>query len=532
MRLQHLEISNFRCFEHFELALDGESLNLVAANAGGKSSVLRATEWALSGARGLIRADLRDPAQQLLIIATISEIAPEHHGTFHEALRFQGDPTLRIGIRAVWDEESEDLDVRWGFPDVGWNRVPARARDALPLLRLPAERDPARLLSFAGARSILAMLLEAAGAQEETEQALAAIDQAGNQLAGGPAITSMVGELRNALAATIPEVGTAAYTVGASSHTAADLLALLDLELAHLGPPAPIARQSTGLAQLTTLTVTSRLLASIPATLLLLDEPENSLDPHAQRATMEHLRGTGAQVLAATKSPSILAGADVRRVVRLTRGADGVRAVRPAGIHPQDAERLRRFATPLTAEAFFARHVVLVEGITDYQAVRLIATKLGRNLDAEGVAVLPLDGGGTLKVYLELLGPDGLDLDLAGLCDADYEQDWRSKLAGAGLTVTTRQEMEAAGFFVADRDLEDELVAALGTTNTQVVISNDGAAGDFQQFANSAGQQGEPLAEQLRAFVQKKKTRWTPQLAAAIAPASIPPSIAALLAHV
>jgi hypothetical protein len=93
----------------------------------------------------LIRGDLRDPAEQLLIIATVGEIASEHHGTFNEALRFQGDPTLRIGIRAVWDEESEDLDIRWGFPDVGWNRIPARAREALPLPRLPAERDRASL---------------------------------------------------------------------------------------------------------------------------------------------------------------------------------------------------------------------------------------------------------------------------------------------------------------------------------------------------------------------------------------------------
>jgi recombinational DNA repair ATPase RecF len=37
LRLLRLEIQNFRCFEHFELELDGASLTFVAANGGGKS---------------------------------------------------------------------------------------------------------------------------------------------------------------------------------------------------------------------------------------------------------------------------------------------------------------------------------------------------------------------------------------------------------------------------------------------------------------------------------------------------------------
>lgn len=532
MRLLHLEIQNFRCFEHFELELGGDSLTFVAANAGGKSSILTAAGWALAGARGMTRADLFDPAEQLLIIATVGEIEAEHQGTFAQALRFQGNPTLRIGIRGVWDEDGEELDVTWGFPDASWSRAPSRAREALPVLRLGTEREPARMLSFAGARSILAELIDAAGAEHATDDALTAIDAASSQLAASQPIADMVRELRDALAATIPDVATGAYRVGTGSHTAEELLALLDLELAHLGPALPIARQSSGLAHLTTLMVARRLLAATPATLLLLDEPERALDPHAQRATMEGLRLTGAQVLAATHSSSVLARADVRTVVRLARETGGVRAVRPTAIAPHDAERLRRFATPLTAEAFFARRVLLVEGITDYQAVRLVARALGRDLDAEGVALLPLDGGGSLKIYLELLGPAGLDVALAGLCDADYEQDWREKLTSAGLPVSTRQDMEAIGFFVSDRDLEDELISALGTTNTQLVLAGDGAAGDFQQFASTASQQGAPMADQLRTFVQKRKTRWTPQLAAAIAPGAVPQSIQQLLAHV
>jgi hypothetical protein len=449
-----------------------------------------------------------------------------------DALRFDGDPKLRIGVRAVWDEDAEELDVTWGFPDVAWKRVPVRAREALPLLRLPAERDPARLLAFAGPRSILTTLLEAASAAEATDDALAAIEHVGADLAASQPITEIVNELRDGLAAIIPEVAADAYTVGAGSQSPAELLALLDLELAHLGPAIPVTRQSSGLAQVTTLTVATRLLAANPAMLLLLDEPETSLHPQAQRAAMAALRFTDAQVLAATHSSSVLAEADLRTIVRLKRDGTAVRAVLGSAIETDDAERLRRFATPITAEAFFARRVVLVEGITDYQALRLIAKTLARHLDAEGIAVLPLDGGGGLKTYLQLFGPAGLDLPVAGLCDADYEQDWRDKLTDAGLAAASREDMETLGFFVSDRDLEDELITTLGTTNTQVVIANDGGATAFQQFAVAPEQQRVVLHDQLRAFVQKKKARWTPQLAAAVTSGAIPASIQRLLDHV
>jgi hypothetical protein len=121
MNLKHLEIHNFRCFTNFELAVGGESLTIVAPNAGGKSTLLTAVTWALSGARGISRDDLADPAQQLVIIATVGGLRSADHGVFVEgALRFEGSPTVRIGVRGTWDEDAEQLDVDWGFPDAGW----------------------------------------------------------------------------------------------------------------------------------------------------------------------------------------------------------------------------------------------------------------------------------------------------------------------------------------------------------------------------------------------------------------------------
>jgi putative ATP-dependent endonuclease of OLD family len=531
MHLRHLEIHNLRCFTNFELDVGGESLTIVAPNGDGKSTLLTAVAWALGGTRAVSRDDLADPTEQLVIIATVGGLRQEDHGVFVEgALRFTGSPSVRIGIRGTWDQDADQLDVDWGFPDAGWRRAGRDVRAALPFLTLPADRDAGRLTDFAGARSILARLVDELGIGTAADAAAAAIATAGADLAASQGFVSLLEELKLRLATMIPNAGS--YDVDPGERTAAELLRLLDLRLAHEGSPVPIRRQSSGLAQLTVAAVALSLLEESPDTLVLIDEPELSLHPHAQRAVTSSLRATGAQVLAATHSSSVLAEVDVRSVVSLRRNASDVTVARPGNIDATEAQRLRRFATPLTTEAFFARRVAFVEGITDYQAVRVVAAKLGRNLDAGGVAVVALDGAASLATFLEIMGPRGLDLAVCGICDADYESDWCSYLTAAGLPAASRQDLNALGFYVSDRDLEDELVTALGTTAAQMVFANEGATARFQSYAQQPGNQGMTLHDRIRGFAQSKKAYWTPRLAAAVTAAAVPSAIQDLLDHV
>jgi hypothetical protein len=395
---------------------------------------------------------------------------------------------------------------------------------------LPTDRDPGRLTEFAGSRSILATVVDELGVAAAADAAAAAIATAGIELATSQGFVSMLAELRRHLAGMIPEAG--AYDVDPGERTAAELLRLLDLRLAHQGPPIPIRRQSSGLAQLTVAAVAVRLLEERPETLVLIDEPELSLHPHAQRAVTSALHTTGAQVLAATHSASVLAEIDLRSVVALRNHGATIMAARPGTIDAAEAQRLRRFATPLTTEAFFARRVVFVEGITDYQAVRVIASTLGRSLDAEGVAVVALDGAASLTTFLQIMGPQGLQLAVGGICDADYEADWCSYLCAAGIPATNRAELNALGFYVSDPDLEDELVAALGTTATQLVFANEGATERFQRYSRQPAHQDKSLHEQIRGFAQTKKAYWTPRLAAAVTAANLPTSIKGVLDNV
>src|SRR3954468_4267097 len=89
------------------------------------------------------------------------------------------------------------------------------------------------------------------------------------------------------------------------------------------------------------------------------------------------------------------------------------------------------------------RAVMLVEGLSDKAAVEALARRRGRDLRAEGVDVVALGGSKNIGGYLERLGPHGSDLELAGLCDAGEEGDFRRGLERAGLgSSLTRAEME------------------------------------------------------------------------------------------
>jgi predicted ATP-dependent endonuclease of OLD family len=65
--------------------------------------------------------------------------------------------------------------------------------------------------------------------------------------------------------------------------------------------------------------------------------------------------------------------------------------------------------------------VVLVEGISDQLALEALAARRGRKLDAEGISVVAMGGAHNIASFLDLFGPQGLDVGLAGLCDAGEE---------------------------------------------------------------------------------------------------------------
>ena len=204
----------------------------------------------------------------------------------------------------------------------------------------------------------------------------------------------------------------------------------------------------------------------------------------------------------------------------------------PAGRH----DHARVAAAHALAVGANARAVVLVEGTSDQVAVQALAERRGRNLDAEGVSVVPIGGAQAIGRFLNLFGPQGLDLELAGLCDAAEEADFRRALERAGLgSHLTRIDMERLGSYVCVADLEDELIRALGAASVEDVVDGQGDLGSFRTLQKQPAWQGRTTEEQLRRFMGsggRRKIRYARFLVDALDLTQVPRPLDLVLTHV
>src|SRR6266850_3666939 len=117
------------------------------------------------------------------------------------------------------------------------------------------------------------------------------------------------------------------------------------------------------------------------------------------------------------------------------------------------------------------RTIVFVEGVTDELALTLAARRSGRDLNAEGVSIVPINGAHAISRFLRQLAAEKPGARLAGLYDEGEEHVIRTALERAGYGPNLdRSRLEEAGFFACSVDLEDALIRAVGDNNLSRLI--------------------------------------------------------------
>ena len=169
------------------------------------------------------------------------------------------------------------------------------------------------------------------------------------------------------------------------------------------------------------------------------------------------------------------------------------------------------------------RGVVLVEGTSDRLAVEALARRRGRDLQTEGVAIVPMGGYGNLP---RLLG-EYRDVRLGGLYDVGEERHFLR-----ALRCDDRIGLERVGFYACERDLEDELTRAVGPDGMERVLTEQGELRAFRTYQKQPAHRSRPLEEQLHGFMWNRKQKYAVLLVEALDLERVPRPLDRVLAHV
>jgi Overcoming lysogenization defect protein-like, TOPRIM domain len=160
--------------------------------------------------------------------------------------------------------------------------------------------------------------------------------------------------------------------------------------------------------------------------------------------------------------------------------------------------------------------VVLVEGITDRIALEAVAAKLGRDLTAEGVEVVPIGGAQAIRRAAAQYEGERI----VGLCDAPEERWFRRVLGDAT--------------YVCVENLEDELIRALGAARVEEIVAGEGELETFRNFQNQPAWRGRSTESQLLRWMHNgdRHHRYPPLLIGALQRQELPRPLTAVLEEV
>ena len=135
--------------------------------------------------------------------------------------------------------------------------------------------------------------------------------------------------------------------------------------------------------------------------------------------------------------------------------------------------------------------MIFVEGVSDQIAVETLATRRGRDLLTERVAVVPIGGAGAIRRVLAEHAAPGARL--TALCDVGEEAQVRRGIEPSGLDVSVH---------VCVADLEDELIRAVGVDGVVAVLDRAGRSPRRSPRSASRSSGGvEPMDARLHRFL-------------------------------
>lgn len=448
MHLSTIEIKSFRSLKEMRVDVQPGFNVLVGRNNTGKTNLIQAIRHALgpSASRGdalwLDREDFfrasatTEPDTSMSVSLTFAGMTDEQRTHFYEIIDFDlanlDNSKAVIRFEASWPQGKKRATVRrTGGPLVAEApEVPTELLESLPITFLPALRNAEECLA-PGYRSRLALLLREMadrGGPNTKADITEIYTKANAELEAHP----LVGNTIKSLQTTTQRIAGTDHVGSTISASAAEFERILrTLQVQMTGAPiGALSANGLGLNNLLYIAVVLEHLkqnAANECPLLLVEEPEAHLHPQLTMLLAEYLSNTtpGAsapQTLVTTHSPILAASVPPSRIHVVFTDHQTERAcchsVAAARMDDNAQTALQRMMDITRATLYFAKGVILVEGISESLLIPVLAKRLGHDLSKEHVSVIPICGV-AFETFKKLLDPAVLGIPVAIVSDAD-----------------------------------------------------------------------------------------------------------------